>query len=103
MNEGPWKCFFCGELLVSFDEARDHFGNREFGKTACEYDIKELRSMERELAKYREEDTDLHREIHRLRAEIDTQKRRAEEIGYERGLRDAQRFPETIGLCKATP
>lgn len=44
------------------------------------------------LERYRWEDTDLHRQIHSIQAEHSAALRRAEEIGYDRGLRDGMKL-----------
>ncbi len=86
---GPWKCFHCDEVFNDFKEAGDHFGYGEISTPACKIDAAHLRELEIELFKYRLEDTELHREIHRLVAKNQQDCRRAEELGYARGLRDA--------------
>ena len=45
--------------------------------------------MEDQLRRYRDEDTDLHREIFALKAAHEVALRRAEEAGYAAGLRDS--------------
>ncbi|AQH05955.1 hypothetical protein A9R05_44180 (plasmid) [Burkholderia sp. KK1] len=48
-----------------------------------------LREAESLLARYMNEDTDLHRSMYQMQARHADQLRVAEEAGYERGLRDA--------------
>jgi hypothetical protein len=48
-----------------------------------------LRRAEAELARYRAEDSDTDRAMHGMRADHARALIRAEELGYERGLRDA--------------
>lgn len=95
--EHGWTCFFCGETFTTIGAARDHFGNEPFADTACRIKVGEerglvmaLRRAEKELARYRAEDSDADREFHRMRAEHATALRREEEKGYERGLRDGR-------------
>lgn len=95
-----WRCFHCGEVFTDSAAAALHFGTDQSSTPACRVDAAELRLMEAELASYRNEDTELHREIGRLTAEIETQKQRAEEAGYARGLDDAKKHPETLGLAR---
>lgn len=85
-----WRCFYCDQVFLSWKEALEHFGpGRVVEKPLCQEDGRRLRQMEVELARYREEDTDLHREISRLRADHALDVQRAEEKGYARGLKDA--------------
>src|SRR5262249_49504921 len=42
----------------------------------------------------------LHRALHSLRSEMNSAVRTAEEVGYARGLEDAKKHPETLGLKK---
>lgn len=104
--EHGWVCFHCGEHfpgnLGGQKAARLHFGASIYDEPKCQISAHRLRYMEVELRRYREEDTDLHREIARLKCEHATALRREEEKGYERGLRDAQKYPETIGLARAS-
>jgi hypothetical protein len=86
----PWRCFHCGDIFTRWSAARNHFGATIDAPTACTIDIKRYRYMEQLLARYQEEDTDLHRTINSMRAAQETALRVAEEQGYARGLRDAQ-------------
>lgn len=104
--EHGWVCFHCGEHFPGNADgtyrARLHFGpTGPNDEPKCQITAYRLRAMEAELRRYREEDTELHQEIARLKCEHATALRREEEKGYERGLRDAQRYPETIGLMRA--
>lgn len=56
---------------------------------ACQIDMTDVRAMENQLRQYREEDTVLHREIHRMQADHAVALQREEEKGYARGLNDA--------------
>ena len=85
-----WRCFHCDEVFRDEEAARLHFGDSLMHAAACKVDVAALRELERQLACYREEDTDLHREIHRLHAEHLVALRRAEEDGYAKGLRDGR-------------
>jgi hypothetical protein len=99
-----WRCFHCDEVFTTVGSARDHFGLNDRDLPGCVIDkvmvedggkpergrglLMALRKAEAELARYREEDTDLHREIHRLNSEHRLALRREEEKGYARGLAD---------------
>lgn len=99
-----WRCFHCDAHFTDKEEARLHFGKSERQDPACTIDVSRVREMEAELARYREEDTDLHREIHRAHSSEQLKVRRAEEVGYARGLRDASTFLiDSTGLPRYTP
>lgn len=85
-----WRCFHCNEVFRSAKDAALHFGHSERTVTACQIDVAAVRAMERELARYREEDTDLHRQIRSLESAHQTALMRAEESGYAKGLRDGR-------------
>lgn len=93
-----WTCFFCGETFRTVGGARDHFGATEDSIPGCQIRVQlgderglqmALRKAEVELARYRAEDSDKDREMHTIRAGHERALRQAEELGYERGLRDA--------------
>lgn len=93
-----WTCFHCGETfpgnLAGQRAAQLHFGASIHDEPKCQISAHHLRAMETDLRRYREEDTDLHREIARLQADHAVALRREEEKGYARGLRDALREDE---------
>ncbi len=103
-----WTCFHCGETFTTVGSARDHFGYTQsdpgciIDKVAVEEGGKPergrgllmaLRKAEAELARYREEDADLHRALHAKDCERNAAVMRAEEQGYARGLRDGVNLP----------
>lgn len=100
--EHGWTCFHCGEhfpsgTLADQRRARDHFGADPGALAACQIKAGEergllmkLRRLELANERYRTEDSDKDREFHALRAQHVVALRRAEEEGYERGLRDGQ-------------
>lgn len=92
-----YRCFHCGEVFDATGAA-EHFGTQMITFPACTIDVAEYRRMEEQTRQYREEDTDLHKQIHALNAEMLEKVRRAEEDGYARGLRDAKAHPEELGL-----
>lgn len=108
-----WTCFHCGETFpphgIHVIRAREHFGTTPDYQPGCVLKLNaedrvlltKLRSVEAELDRYREEDTDLHRALAAKSSEMAVAVRRAEEQGYARGLEDAKRYPETIGLMRA--
>lgn len=93
-----WRCFHCDEVFTSEADAALHFGSSEIETAACKVDAEKLRELERELWQWREECTPLHNQIAALQSEILTRERRAEEKGYQRGLDDARKHPEELGL-----
>lgn len=94
-----WRCFHCAELFTDEATAAEHFGTRLYQQPACQIDIAEYRRMEETHRRHCEEDTDLHREIHRAHNDAATATRQAEERGYARGLEDAKKHPEELGLA----
>ncbi|OQD05521.1 hypothetical protein UE98_39195, partial [Burkholderia cenocepacia] len=57
----------------------------------CGIDIAEYRAMERRMAAYNEEDSELHRTIYGMQAQHQADLRREEEKGYARGLADGMK------------
>lgn len=106
-----WRCFHCDEEFTTRGAAADHFGPHPAATPGCVIDkvaieeggkpergrglLMALRKAEAELERYRDEDTDLHRYIHRLQSEHQQALRREEEKGYARGLADAISEKET--------
>lgn len=85
-----WRCFHCDEVFVDKQAAEAHFGSTEIDKPICQLDAAYVRGLEAELARYRGEDTDLHRQIYGMQADHAVALRRAEEQGYARGLHDGR-------------
>jgi hypothetical protein len=84
-----WRCFHCDEVFADRESAALHFGASLVQQPACQIDMAEYRVMEETNRLHCEEDTDLHREIHRLHVVHRTALQREEENGYAKGLRDA--------------
>lgn len=110
MSRPEWRCWFCDEVFTTPGEAGDHFGAKQTDTPGCLIDYRvqleagtntqrgrgllmALRRAEEELARYREEDTDLHRQIHGMESKHAVELRREEEKGYARGLRDGVNLP----------
>lgn len=87
---GAWRCFHCDAAFTDEASAREHFGASQVLDPACTIDVAEYRRMEEAHARSRDEDTDLHREIHGLHSKHAAKLQREEEKGYARGLADAQ-------------
>jgi hypothetical protein len=95
MPRHGWTCFFCGDTFATPGAARDHFGADPLADAACRIKAGEerglvmmLRRAEEQLARYRAEDSDTDRAMMALQADHRQALIRAEELGYERGLRD---------------
>jgi hypothetical protein len=80
--------------------ARDHFGADCSQTPVClmrepgEYHVlRALRDAQDELTAYRTEDTELHRALHSMAADHAAALRRAEEDGYNKGVRDGRLHP----------
>ena len=87
-----YTCFHCEETFTSVEAAREHFGSSSLDIPTCQVDAAHLRELEKELFRYREEDSDLHREIHDLYAKHNTDLMREEEKGYASGLADGMKL-----------
>ena len=92
-----WRCFHCDEVFTDRAAALEHFGSSTLDEPACQTDAARLRTLEKELRRYRDEDTDLHRQVEHLTTEHQTALRREEEMGYARGLRDGQELAKQTG------
>lgn len=105
--KGGWTCFHCWENFTTPGAAQDHFGATPSATPACQIKagaerglVMALRKAEEELAKYREEDQTLAREMAVLQARHRDALGNVEELGYSRGLRDYQRLEEDYKICK---
>ncbi len=90
LDAKSWRCFHCDEVFTDPKEARTHFGAIQGDKAVCALSSDEIRHMEWCLRRYREEDTDLHRQIAHMQCEHTQALMRAEESGYAKGLRDGR-------------
>ena len=101
-----WRCFHCDEVFTDWVQARNHFGyTPEDGPPVCKTERgvdAEIYHLKRRVELYQREDTELHRALHAKAAEMAVAVRRAEEQGYARGLEDAKKYPETLGLRAAS-
>jgi hypothetical protein len=89
-----WRCFHCDEVFRGPLRAALHFGSRQDAAPACKINAVIFRKLELELAKYRAEDTDLHRQIAAMEGKHQLSLMRAEEAGYSKGLRDGRKLRE---------
>lgn len=97
MPRKQWRCFFCDDVFSTRHEAAEHFG----AFNACEADVPAckiaghekhlvhyIRKLEQELSRYQSEDSDVMRSIMTLEADHRQALIRAEEDGYNKGVRD---------------
>lgn len=102
MEPGPgWLCFHCGERFTTIGSARDHFGFNPSSDPACRIKVGEerglvmaLRKAEKELERYRCEDSDTDRAMAGMKADHAVALRKAEEDGYNKGVRDTIGAPD---------
>ena len=97
MPEHGWTCFHCGETFTTPGAAREHFGPTPNVEPGCTIKVQlggergllnALRKAEARLARYMEEDTDLHRAMYAMQSRHTDALMAAEEAGYARGVRD---------------
>ncbi len=107
-----WRCFHCDEVFTDRRCAAAHFGADENAQPACQIKMGGERTLLDALRRAEKEAGDAWAAIHAenteaARAYYNQQGRHreqliaAEQVGYERGLRDAQAHPETLGLTLA--
>jgi len=92
-----WRCFHCGATFTKAQArwAGEHFGRSEADTPVCMMRVPgegslltALRNAQVELARYRQEDSDLIRAMTSQAADHAQLLRREEEKGYARGLKD---------------
>lgn len=94
MARKQWRCFHCDEVFTNPTCAANHFGTSEEAEAACRIKAHEghlvryIRKLEDDLWAYRAEDSDIARSIMTLEADHRQALIRAEEEGYNRGVRD---------------
>lgn len=103
-----WTCFHCGDTFTTPGSARDHFGFDMSADPACRIKVGEerglvmaLRRLEEKYIKLLEETCDeqgkVAQEFYGLGAKHASERQRAEESGYRKGLRDGRKEqPEII-------
>lgn len=97
MEPGPgWLCFHCGERFTTIGGARNHFGFDPSSDPTCRIKVGEerglemkIRKLEAELLSYRVEDSAADRAMAAMRADHSAALKKAEEDGYNKGVRDA--------------
>lgn len=95
-----WRCFHCGEAFTLTQKrwAALHFGKNETADPVCQMRVpgehsllEALRAAEEQISQYRAEDSDIMRAMHAMTADHAREVRRAEEDGYNRGVRDSMK------------
>lgn len=103
VEETSWRCFHCGEVFTTEDDARTHFGGSETDEPGCTLNLLEggllklYRDAEDELRRYRQEDHEASRTFYALGSDHARALMREEEKGYERGLRDGREAAAALG------
>jgi hypothetical protein len=101
--EPQWTCFHCGDTLVGERAAREHFGRDESVTPACRIKagaegslLTALRRLEDDLAEAQaelmEETSSIHMAMRQQYSRHFEQLQAAENLGYERGVRDVLRM-----------
>jgi hypothetical protein len=102
-----WRCFHCDEVFTTEHAARLHFGETECQDPACQIKagaemsmLEALRRAEEEARKaviaMHEEGTDGWTAFRRLEGRTKQNAEAAENLGYERGLRDGRAEAATL-------
>lgn len=95
-----WRCFHCDEVFISPKCAAVHFGSDGTKAVACQLKSHErhlvdyIRDLEGQLDGYRAEDSHVMRSIYSLEADHRQALIRAEEEGYNKGVRDVRDMSE---------
>lgn len=99
--EHGWTCFHCGDTFKTYGSARDHFGFEPSSDPACRIKLGAERGLLMALRRAEQDAADAWAAIHNESTDAakayyaqttrhHAQLTAAEELGYERGLRDAQ-------------
>jgi Arc/MetJ-type ribon-helix-helix transcriptional regulator len=93
-----WRCYHCDQVFRNELEAGIHFGADQAGTCACvlpheQHLVEHIRDLETQLASYRSESDCVMRSIQTLEAEHRQALIRAEQDGYDKGLKDGQGEP----------
>jgi hypothetical protein len=93
MARKQWRCFHCDQVFTNLRCATIHFGGDEAATCACvlsheQHLVDHIRDLEAQLDGYRAEDTKILRSIYTLEADHRQALIRAEEEGYNKGVRD---------------
>lgn len=99
LREDEWRCFHCGDVFTSAACARAHFGREDGATPACQLKgadgglLRALREAEDSAADawaaIHSESLDVHRALAAAQSRHGQALTNAEELGYQRGLRDS--------------
>lgn len=92
-----WRCFHCCQVFTSAREAGIHFGADMAATCACvlpheQHLVEHIRDLETQLDGYRTETNHIMQSIVTLEVAHRQALIRAEEDGYGKGVRDAQKL-----------
>jgi hypothetical protein len=96
MSRKRWRCFHCDDVFTREVDAAEHFGSDQGALTACQIKghehllVSKIREQERVILSHLQETDPLLRAMECMRSEHAQALRRAEELGYGRGVRDMQ-------------
>lgn len=110
-DKRTWRCFHCDENFTDRRLAALHFGASEDQEPACQIKgsegglLEALRRAERDAGDawhmIHNESTDAAKAYYAQQSRHLAQLTAMEQVGYDRGLADAQAHPETLGLTRA--
>ena len=93
MARKQWRCFHCDEVYTAYRCAAEHFG-MDGNTPACKIRSHEghlvayIRELEDRIARYQTDDSHIMRSMFALESDHRQALIRAEEEGYNRGVRD---------------
>ena len=93
-----WRCFHCEKVFNDRADAAEHFGPSEHDQPICQMDPDYIRWLLEQHRRNVDDDSEALRTLRGLASEHETLRRRAEELGYARGLADARKYPAELGL-----
>jgi hypothetical protein len=97
MARKQWRCFHCDEVFTGRRWAAEHFG-KDGDTPICQIKSHEghlatyIRKLEDQLERYRNDDSHVMRSMFALEADHRQALIRAEEEGYNKGIRDMTPF-----------
>jgi hypothetical protein len=94
MARNSWRCFHCDERFARAADAAQHFGGDQGALAGCQIKghegglLQKVREQEALILSYLHETEPLTRAMESMLAEHAQELRRAEELGYDRGVQD---------------